>query len=74
MLEEVETSLRARPQQEPIPRELPDIRARFEALQRERADDADALALLTELDEIVDAANSLAAAAGLESAGDDEHP
>jgi uncharacterized membrane protein YccC len=73
VLQEVETSLRARPQQEPIPRELPDIRARFEALQRECADDADALALLTELDEIVDAANSLAAAAGLESAGDDEH-
>ena len=72
VLEEVESSLRARPQQEPIPRELPDIRARFEALQREAGDDDDALAVLAELDEIVDAANGLAAAAGLESAEDDE--
>jgi hypothetical protein len=72
VLEEVETSLRARPQQEPVSRELPDIRARFEALQREADDDDDALALLAELDEIVDAANGLAAAAGLESAEGDE--
>ena len=72
VLQEVETSLRARPQQEPAPRELPDIRARFESLQREAGDDDDdALALLAELDEIVDAANGLAAAAGLESVEDD---
>jgi uncharacterized membrane protein YccC len=69
VLEEVETSLRARPQQEPTPHELPDVRARFEAYQRACGEDADALALLAELDEIVDAANSLAAAAGLEGAG-----
>ena len=69
VLEEVETSLRARPQQEPTPHELPDVRARFEAYQRACGQDADALALLAELDEIVDAANSLAAAAGLEDAG-----
>ena len=66
VLEEVEASLRARPQQEPTPHELPDVRARFEAFQRASADDPDALALVAELDEIVDAANSLAAATGLE--------
>ncbi len=70
ILGDVEESLRARPQQEPAPRELPDVRARFQTLQRASADDPDAMALLAELDEIVDAANSLAAAAGLES--DDE--
>jgi hypothetical protein len=69
VLEEVEASLRARPQQEPTPHELPDVRARFEAFQRASADDPDALALVAELDEIVDAANSLAAATGLEGAG-----
>ena len=72
VLEEVEASLRARPQQEPAAHELPDIRALFEAFQRACGDDADALALLAELDEMVDAANSLAAAAGLESTGEDE--
>ena len=35
---------------------------------------ADALALLAELDEIVDAANSLAAAAGLEGSDEDDRP
>jgi uncharacterized membrane protein YccC len=69
VLGEVEASLRARPQQEPTPHELPDVRARFEAYQRARAHDADALALMAELDEMVDAANSLAAAAGLEGTG-----
>ncbi len=69
VLGEVEASLRARPQQEPTPHELPDVRARFEAFQRECGEDADALALLAELDEMVDAANSLAAASGLEGAG-----
>jgi hypothetical protein len=69
VLEEVEASLRARPQQGPTLHELPDVRARFEAFQRASGDDPDALALLAELDEIVDAANSLAAAAGLEGAG-----
>jgi uncharacterized membrane protein YccC len=74
VLGDVEASLRARPQQEPAPRELPDIRARFEDFQRACGDDPDALALLGELDEIVDAANGLAAAAGLEGGGDDDQP
>ncbi len=74
ILEEVEASLRARPQQEPTPRELPDIRGRFEAFQHESGEDADSQALLAELDEIVDAANSLAAAAGLESSDEDDRP
>jgi hypothetical protein len=69
VLAEVEASLRARPQQEPTPHELPDVRARFEAFQRECGSDNDAQALLAELDEMVDGANSLAAAAGLEGAG-----
>ena len=71
ILEEVEASLGARPQQEPHaarasrhPRTLRDLR------RRESGQDDDALALLAELDEIVDAANGLAAAAGLEGADD----
>jgi hypothetical protein len=74
VLEEVEASLRARPQQEPTPRELPDIRARFEAFQHECGGGADGAALLAELDEIVDAANGLAAAAGLEGSDEDDRP
>jgi uncharacterized membrane protein YccC len=72
LLGDVEASFRARPQQEPEPRELPDIRARYRAFQRESGDDEEARALGAQLDEIVDAANSLAAAAGLESTGEDE--
>ncbi len=71
VLAQVEASLRARPQREPTPHELPDVRARFDAFRRARGDDPDALALVAELDEMVDAANGLAAAAGLEGAGDD---
>ena len=72
VLGEVEASLRARPQHDPTPHELPDVRARLEAFQRDSGEDADALALLAELDEMVDAANSLAAASGLEGAGMEE--
>ena len=71
VLEEVQASLQARPQQEPTPHELPDVRARFEAFQRACGEDPEAQALLGELDEMVDAANSLAAAAGLESADEE---
>ncbi|HTU98597.1 MAG TPA: FUSC family protein, partial [Solirubrobacteraceae bacterium] len=69
VLEEVEASLRARPQQEPTPHELPDVRARLETFQRACRDDPDALALAAELDEMIDAANSLAAATGVEDTG-----
>ncbi|MGZ4169241.1 MAG: FUSC family protein [Solirubrobacteraceae bacterium] len=72
VLSDVEASLRARPQEVPAPHELPDIRARYRAFQRESGDDEEAVALGAQLDEIVDAANSLAAAAGLESADDTE--
>jgi uncharacterized membrane protein YccC len=72
LLSDVEASLRARPQEDPQPRELSDIRARYRAFRRASGQDEEALALGAQLDEIVDAADSLAAAAGLESDGDDE--
>lgn len=71
LLGAVEASLRARPQQDPNPHELPDIRRRYEAFARESQGDGTALPLLAQLDEIVDAANGLAAAAGLERAEED---
>ena len=46
---------------------LPDLRASYDALERAAPHDADGEALLLDLDEIVDAANGLAALAGLES-------
>ena len=72
LLGDVEASFRARPQEAPEPRELPDIRARYRVFRRASGDDVDAVALSAQLDEIVDAANSLAAAAGLEGAGEDQ--
>ncbi len=52
---------------------LPDLRASYAALERVAPRDADGEALLRDLDEIVDAANGLAALAGLEALdGDDE--
>jgi uncharacterized membrane protein YccC len=71
LLADVEASLRARPEQEPEPRELPDIRARYQAFRRGSGDEENALALGAQLDEIVDATNSLAAAAGLEGTDED---
>ena len=72
LLGDVENSLRGRPQTAPQPRELPDIRARYRGFKRASAGDEEALALSAQLDEIVDAANGLAAAAGLESEEDEE--
>jgi len=46
---------------------VPDLRARYDALERAAPHDADGEALLLDLDELVDAANGLAAVAGLES-------
>ena len=52
---------------------LPDLRTSYTALERAAPHDAEREALLLDLDEIVDAANGLAALAGLESLdGDDE--
>jgi PPOX class probable F420-dependent enzyme len=66
LLGEVENSMRARPQVDPAPRDLPDIRRRYGSLEQESGRDEESRALLDQLDEMVDAANSLAAAAGLE--------
>jgi len=71
LLGDVQISFAARPQESPVPRDLPDIRGCYEAFERRCGSDEDSLALLAQLDEMVDAANSLAAAAGLESAHED---
>ena len=53
-------------------RELPDLRADYVAFERSAPHDADGDhdGLLAELDEVIDAANSLAAVAGVQWAGD----
>ncbi len=51
---------------------LPDLRASYAALERGAPRDAEGEALLLDLDEIVDAANGLAALAGLESLDGDD--
>jgi hypothetical protein len=53
---------------------VPDLRASYAALERAAPRDADGEALLLDLDEIVDAANGLAALAGLESPDGDDEP
>jgi hypothetical protein len=67
LLEAVETTFRLRPEAPVASEPLPDLRARYLAIQRPLRGDARAQELLAELDEMVDAANGLAAAAGLES-------
>ena len=47
----------------------PDLRADYDALERAAAQHPEAAPLLGELDEIVDAVNSLAALVGLDSSG-----
>lgn len=74
----VEATLRARPEDPESPSlpAEPDLRARYLAFARAAPDDGDQEWLLAELDEIVDAANSLASLAGLDgegSAGDERH-
>jgi uncharacterized membrane protein YccC len=73
----VEAALRARPDEPVAARghELPDLRARYLAFARSASDAVDREGLLAELDEIVDATNSLASLAGLgapEEAGEPE--
>jgi Fusaric acid resistance protein-like len=65
LLQMVEERLRALPAENPAAAPLPDLRGAFRKAQRAWGDDPDTRALTTELDEIVDAANGLAAAAGL---------
>jgi uncharacterized membrane protein YccC len=62
VLSTAEATLRARPDERPSPRDLPDLRARYLAFEQTVPDDyeGDAEGLLVELDEIVDAANGLA--------------
>lgn len=69
LLSSVEVVLRVRPE-EPgaVPtRPLPDLRARYRAFTRNAPEAVGHEGLIAELDEIVDAANSLASVAGLES-------
>ena len=69
-LADVDETFRAKPEG-PLPAvALPDLRARYDELERAAQHDADTEALMTELDEIVDAANGLAVLAGLDSAHD----
>ncbi len=70
----VRTGAGAPPAGAPTPPPLPDLRASYAALERAAPHDADSEALLLDLDEIVDAANGLAALAGLESLDGDDEP
>jgi len=62
----VDATLRAVPDGPPAGPPLPDLRAGYAELERTAPKDPDGAAMLIELDEIVDAANGLAALAGLE--------
>jgi uncharacterized membrane protein YccC len=66
-LQHVETTFRLRPDEPISSEQLPDLRERYVELQRSLRGDVSAQELLAELDEMVDAANGLAAATGLES-------
>jgi hypothetical protein len=68
LLGSVDAGFRAGTDKPPPATALPDLRARYAALERAAPENPDRAALLTELDEIVDAANGLAALAGLDSA------
>jgi uncharacterized membrane protein YccC len=63
LLTNVESALRARAEEPSSASALPDLRARYVAFARSVHDEG----LLAQLDEMVDAANSLASLAGLES-------
>jgi uncharacterized membrane protein YccC len=67
LLGTVDATLRAGPEAPAARPVLPDLRADYEQLERAAPTDPDSAAVLIELDEIVDAANGLAALAGLES-------
>jgi uncharacterized membrane protein YccC len=72
VLSSVETALRARAEEPgPPPPGLSDLRGRYLAFARSAPDDVRSEGVLDELDEIVDAANSLKVLAGLEPADDD---
>ncbi|HET6870301.1 MAG TPA: FUSC family protein [Solirubrobacteraceae bacterium] len=73
LLTRVEGPLRARTDEVALApeAELPDLRGRYVAFARSAPDDVRSEGVLDELDEIVDAANSLKVLAGLEPAEDD---
>jgi uncharacterized membrane protein YccC len=72
VLTRVEGPLRARPDEpDPTGPELPDLRGRYLAFARSAPDDVRSAGVLDELDEMVDAANSLSVLVGLEPADDD---
>ena len=72
LLSSVEATLRARPNERAPARELPDLRHRYSEFERAAPDDAEVEDLLADLDEVVDAANSLAAVVGLEPVESDD--
>jgi PPOX class probable F420-dependent enzyme len=74
LLTSVESTLRVRPQDSPSPTPLPDLRERYGGVQRAVRAEDQAAELLAELDEMVDAANGVASAAGLESVDTDGTP
>jgi uncharacterized membrane protein YccC len=65
-LQIVQTRLRAGSNDDPQTPPLPDLRASYTAFERTCPHDRDSLALLAELDEMVDATNGLAALVGLD--------
>jgi hypothetical protein len=68
LLTRVEAPLRARPDEAepPAAADLPDLRGRYLAFAQSAPDDVRAEGVLDELDEMVDAANSLSVLVGLE--------
>jgi uncharacterized membrane protein YccC len=68
----VETTLKAGPDDRRRPPALADLRASYAAFERTCPRDRDGAALLAELDEIVDAANSLATLVGLDPVDADQ--
>jgi uncharacterized membrane protein YccC len=72
VLTRVEGRLRARSDElDPAGAELPDLRGRYLAFARSAPEDVRSEGILDELDEMVDAANSLSVLVGLEPAADD---
>jgi uncharacterized membrane protein YccC len=72
VLTRVEGPLRARADElDPVAAELPDLRGRYLAFARSAPDGVRSEGVLDELDEMVDAANSLSVLVGLEPADDD---
>jgi hypothetical protein len=66
LLTGVEAALRARPDEPPPARELPDLRDRYLEFERSAPHDDEVEGMVEDLDEVVDATNSLAAVVGLE--------